>query len=509
MQILTAIRSWASPRGNWQKRARRAAALFAVALLVPSLTMEHAAEASPPSLPAPSLQQVNAAITAAQGYLDGLYKPLPGAQAVQSEEYGLPLRVYFAQYQQWVLLGQGHAGDCIPKCSGTSSIAAVATTTTTETYAVSFSSPSRSEALRITVSLDWASGPGQFSITLSEPQLNDKSTSAQLWLDDVQLATYSSGSAAASITRSFPTAERNLLRSLRYTVRHGTQEAYLYATSIGDSARADRLAAFLRGNGFTPGLDVRAAIFGEGRQLPDDLPFVSSGPANAYADCDHLPAPGSTAYPYTSKVCSLGVDAFLLAGRGDPYLEATQALQTLSNHRDPNAPYPMLVALGLQGSTPAETAHHLEQTWDAVGYGIPVCTPLGCESGRASGLRTFVFGSLEAALGYTYGQVSRQHYADAVAAEAIAAQVGSSGTIRTPDGTLVRPVQAGAFPTYWDGEHRFVPTSGLTEWANDMLSMPPEYAGSVVSDSETTFDGYAFLVAYRCARFAVGCSGVG
>ncbi|MCH6471551.1 hypothetical protein [Sinomonas terrae] len=105
--------------------------------------------------------------------------------------------------------------------------------------------------------------------------------------------------------------------------------------------------------------------------------------------------------------------------------------------------------------------------------------------------------------------MSRQRYADNAAAQAIAAQIGSAGTIRTPAATLVRPVQAGAFPSYWDAEHRFVPTSGLTEWATDMLSMPPEYAGAVVSDSETTFDGYAFLVTYRCARFDLGCPGMG
>jgi hypothetical protein len=43
-------------------------------------------------------------------------------------------------------------------------------------------------------------------------------------------------------------------------------------------------------------------------------------------------------------------------------------------------------------------------------------------------------------------------------------------------------------------------------WATDLLSMPPEYAGLNVSDSEATFDGWAFLVTYRCARYRVGCS---
>lgn len=460
-------------------------------------------------MPGPSLQQVNTALALAQGYLDGLYKPLPDGQAVQSEDYGLPLRVYFPGYDRWVLLGQGHAGDCLPKCSGASSITTGASSATTETYTVSFASPSTSDALRITVALNWAAAPGRFSVTVSDPRLNDSRTSAQLWLDDVPLATYSSSTSTGPVVRSFPTAARSLLRSLRYTVRHATQEAYLYAVVRGDSVRAGRLAAFLRANGFTPGVDLRATIFGAGQQLPGDLPFVASGRNNAYADCDHLPAASTTAYPYTSKICMLGVDTFLLAGRRDPFLQATQALQTLTKYRNPHHRYPVLISLGLQGSTPTQTAHHLEQLWAKVGYGIPACTPLGCELSRASGLRTFVFGSLEATLGYQYGQVSRQHYADAVAEQAVAAQVGSSGTITAAGRTWVRPAQAGAFPIYWDADHRFVPTTGLTQSATDMLSMPPEYAGAVVSDSETTFDGYAFRVTYRCARFAVGCTHIG
>ncbi|MEA5454871.1 hypothetical protein SPF06_09070 [Sinomonas sp. JGH33] len=449
---------------------------------------------------------MNNAIALAEGYLDGLYKPLPNGQAVQSEYYGLPLRVYFSGYDHWVLLGQGRAGDCMPGCTGATSITAVAASATTETYRVSFASPTTPDALRVTVSLDWAAAPGQFSVTVSNPQLTDKGTSAQLWLDEEPLATYSPGDSTAPVVRSFPTAERSLLRSLRYTVRHATQEAYLYAALRGDGVRADRLASFLRANGFTPGVDLRATIFGAGQQLPDDLPFVASGSDNAYADCDHQPAAGTTAYPYTSKVCLLGVDTFLLAGRFDPFLQATQALQTLTKDGDPHRGYPVLVSLGLQGGTPTETADHLEQLWATLGYGIPPCTPLGCELNRASRLRTFVFGSLEAMLGYQYGQVSRQSYADAVAANAIADQIGPSGTIRTAGGTIVRPVEAGAFPVNWTADHRFVPTSGLTQWASDMLSMPPEYAGAIVSDAETTFDGYAFLVTYRCARFAVGCA---
>jgi hypothetical protein len=453
------------------------------------------------------LEQVDAAIASAQGYLDGLYKPLSDGQAVQSEDYGLPLRVYFPAYRQWVLLGQGKPGDCVISCSGATSIAPLTSSETAESYAVSFSSPSKPNALRFTVSLDWAAAPGKFSVSVSGTELSDPSSDAQLWLDDDQLGTYSRGVAEAPITRTYPTSARSRMRSLRYTVRHATQEAFLYAQGLGDSDRSEALAAFLRVNGFTPGVDLRATIFGAGSALPDNLPFTTSGPDNAYADCGHLPPPGATAYPYASKICALGVDTFLLAGRRDPFLQATEALQTLTKDGDPQRNYPPLIAVGLDGGTPAATADHLEKLWSTLGYGVPTCTPLECESGRASGLRSFVFGSLETTLGYTYGQTERRQYADAVAAQAVAVQIPSSGAVRMASGTLVRPMQAGAFPTYWDDGHRFVPTTGFPQLANDMLSMPPEYAGSIVSDSETTFDGYAFLLAYRCARFGVGCHG--
>lgn len=476
------------------------------ALLVPVLVAGHTANPTPPSVPGPSLPEVNASIALAEGYIDGLYKRLPDDQAVQSETYGLPLRVYFPAQDQWVLLGEGRAGDCLPQCSGATSIKPGVSSETTESYTVGFTAPSQQETFRVTVAVDWAAAPQQFSVMLEDPQLAGSGATAQLWLGNELLATYDSGGSTAPVQRTFPTTDRTLLSSFRYTVRHATQEAYLYASQRGDAVRARQLAGFLRSNGFQPGLDIRATVFGAGKDLPDGLPFVASGDEDVYADCDHaLPErPGS--YPYSSKVCLMGVAAFLLAGRGDAFLQSTQALQTLSKYDDPNHAYPFLVSLGMNGATPDGTATHLEQLWDTTGYGIPSCTPLACETSRVSGLRTFLFGTLEANLGYRHGQTARQRYADAVAAGAIAAQVGASGTIRKDDGkTLVRPVQAGAFPIFWDTNHRFVPTTGLTQVATEMLSMPPEYAGVAASNSETTLDGYAFLVNYRCVRFAVGC----
>ncbi|MEW1808839.1 hypothetical protein [Pseudarthrobacter sp. NPDC080039] len=122
-------------------------------------------------------------------------------------------------------------------------------------------------------------------------------------------------------------------------------------------------------------------------------------PIVAYADCDHPPAEGTDSYPYSSKVCLVGVQTFLLTGRDDAFLQASQALQTLSKYDDPNRAYPFLVSPGMNGDTPAGTADHLEQLWGTTGYDIPACTPVACETRRASGPRTFPFGSPEATLG--------------------------------------------------------------------------------------------------------------
>jgi hypothetical protein len=425
---------------------------------------------------------------------------------VQSEFYGLPLRVFFPHYRRWVLLGQGHAGDCLTGCSGPTTIIPGPASRTRETEVVEFATPAVPGALRAQVTVNWAAAPHQFSVTISDAWLTDPATSAQLWLDDVRLASYAADTPAAPVTRSFTDRSRTVLRSLRYTVRHATQEAYLYWRARHNLVRARRLAAFLRSNGYHPGADLRAAIFGQGGQLPPAMPFTASGRYNAYPDCSHLPAPTVTAYPYTSKVCLAGVNTFLLAARNDPFLETFQALQTLNKYADPNRHYPLLVGLGLHGTTPAETSDHLEQLWDQLGYGLPACTPAGCDLTRASGLRTFAFGELETLLGYRFGQATRRTYADAAAATAVATQIRADGLIRSTGQTWLRPAQAGAFPIFWNEQHQFIPLGGPMQAATDLLSMPPEYAGLIVSDSETTFDGWAFLVTYRCARFNIGCS---
>jgi hypothetical protein len=59
-----------------------------------------------------------------------------------------------------------------------------------------------------------------------------------------------------------------------------------------------------------------------------------------------------------------------------------------------------------------------------------------------------------------------------------------------------------------NARHQFAPISGSLQAISGLLSMPPEHTGLPVSDSETTFDGWAFLITYRCARFKIGCAAI-
>jgi hypothetical protein len=457
-------------------------------------------------------QALDRAIGLASGYLDGLYKPLPGGGAVQSEAYGLPLRLYLPGYHRWVLVGQGHSGECLrgTPCSAPTTLTPLASSRTTESYRVTFDTPTRPRAVQAIVAVNWATGRRRFAVTVTGLASADARTGAQLWLDDVALTDTPSPARAAgappapapATTRTFPVSRRTLLATLRYTVRHATQEAYLRATITGRTGRAQALATFLTANGYRPGVDIRAALFGRAAGLGDGFAFTSG----AYPDCQHLPAPGTTAYPYTSKVCLVGVPAFLLSGRGDPFLQESVALQVLGTSGNPSRRYPLLVRAGMGAATPAQTATALERAWAMRGYGIAACTPASCETARVSGLRTFQFGALETLLGYRYGDATSRRFADAAAARALAVQIGVNGLIRSREGDVVRPAQAGAFPIFWDAAGRFAPTTGAAAAGSERLSMPDEYIGVSVSDSETTFDAWAFLTLYRCARYRVGCA---
>jgi hypothetical protein len=264
-----------------------------------------------PDVPGPSLASLNSSIESAEAYLDGLYRPLPGGKAVQSETYTIPLRVRFHASSEWMLLGAGKGG-CVAGCPSDTTITPGSGSASSESYKVTFGS-----RLAVNVKIDWGFGTNSIKITVTPIKVTERS---ELWLNDVRLATFTAGDKMAA-TKAVPKSKASSFQSLRYTVRHAVQEAYMYHKVRGNVDKARALAAFLESNGYEPGMDIRAPMFGQSGSLPDDLLFNDQ----SYEDCRHQPAPSNTSYPYLSKVC-LAKDPFLFASAHDGLLQAYAAL---------------------------------------------------------------------------------------------------------------------------------------------------------------------------------------
>jgi hypothetical protein len=463
---------------------------------------------------APSLASLNEAIARGESFLDGLYKPLGRTGAVQSEYYGLPIRVRYPAHERWVLLGQVEGVACGGgDCPEPTRIRSLASSFASETYELTFDTPTIPGGLRLRAKVDWAAGAGRYRVTVTVAEFQDRSTAAEVWLDDVPLGTVAPGAAGAAqppLRRSFPARQVGHLRSFRYTVRHATQLAWLHAVSQEDKARSDALARLMLKAGFVPGQDLRAAIFGRGRDAPRDFSYRHEPLLDAYGDCKLEPPTTPRAYPYRSKACLGDVRPYLLAARHDTLLPTIEALQALNRGESPDSRYRDQSALLPMATTSASrTADALERRFDRLGFGIPRCTPIGCDRERASALRTFTFGMLETVLGYNGGEMDRRPYADAVAHLALSVQIGDDGVVRAADRVAYRPAQRGGFLSYWNRDRRYLKPTGVVQTVADHFNMPAEYLGLRPTDSETSFDAYAFLALYRCARYQVGCKLVG
>jgi hypothetical protein len=474
------------------------------------------ASARPQPVPvtAPTLASLNAAIGRVETFLDGLYKPLGPAGAVQSEHYGLPIRVRFPGYGRWVLLGQGDDGTCPAEgCPLPTRIRILESGYASEAYELTYATPASAAGLRLRARVDWDVGGGRYQVSVTALSFDDPATTAEVWLSDVRLGTFGPGPVDGEppvLRRRFPADQVGHLRSFRYTIRHATQLAWLHAVSRSEDDRSTALARLMLRAGFVPGRDLRAAIFGRGRDAPRDFSYRHEPFLDAYGDCSLNPPATPLAYPYRSKACLGNVQPYLMAARHDTLLPAIEALQALNRGESPDSRYKDQSALLPMVTTSASrTADDLERRFDRLGFGIPRCTPLGCDRERASALRTFTFGMLETVLGYSGGEIGRRRYADAVASLALRVQIGSDGVVRAADRVAYRPALRGGFLSYWDGDTRYRKPAGLAQAMADRLNMPPEYLGLRPTDSETSFDAYAFLALYRCAKYQVGCKLVG
>jgi hypothetical protein len=491
-----------------------AAAMVAGSIVAMVDRLGASAPPQPVPVTAPSLASLNTAISSVETFLEGLYKPLGPSGAVQSEHYGLPIRVRFPGYGRWVLLGQGDDGSCPAEgCPLPTSIRTLESGYATEAYELTYATPASPEGLRLRARVDWDVGGGRYQVSVAALSFDDPATTAEVWLNDVRLGTFAPGPVEGEppvLRRRFPAGQVGPLRSFRYTIRHATQLAWLHAVSRNDDDRSTALARLMLQAGFVPGRDLRAAIFGRGRDAPRDFSYRHEPFLDAYGDCSLNPPATPLAYPYRSKACLGNVQPYLMVARYDTLLPAIEALQALNRGESPDSPYRDRSALLPMVTTSASrTADDLERRFDRLGFGIPRCTPVGCDRERASALRTFTFGMLETVLGYSGGEVGRRQYADAVASLALRVQIGEDGVVRAADRVAYRPALRGGFLAYWDADTRYRKPAGLAQAMADRLNMPPEYLGLRPTDSETSFDAYAFLALYRCAKYQVGCKLVG
>lgn len=468
---------------------------------LPSPRVAAAAEGSPPSL-----AQLNLALARADGALHGLYKPLSRSSAVMSEHYAFPLRVYLTRYQTWLLAGRERAV-----------ASPVESAFDGERFSVDFRSPRRRHSPRLDVVVNWNASPSEYSIEIVNARFDDASTSADVYLDDIYMGRFGRPNLGVSLRRRFAKEDVGHLRSLRYTIRHATQEARNYFAYRSEPRKSAKLANVIRRAGFAVNYDITAPIWTAGTSYADDMPYQ----LDAYHDCNAALPTSSRSYPYRSKVC-LGRALYVWVSHSDTLARSAQALHVLNKYADPHKTvrdqrFPLGLPVGWdprasmpRNETPIKIARDLETRFRQQGAGIPACVFASYCSSGASGIRTFEFGALETLLGYRFRDRVATSYADAVARIALAVQVRDDGIVRTHDQTYYRPAAVGSFYLNWDRARRLSVAPPVVGWSlvrrlHLDVNTTTEYPGVIPSNAETTLTAYAFLVHYRCHRYGVGC----
>lgn len=244
-----------------------------------------------------------------------------------------------------------------------------------------------------------------------------------------------------------------------YTVRHGVIGGIFYYDYIHQATQSAALKKFALANGFNPSIDDHSFIWTKTSSAPEGIVYT----ADEYQDCRvSLPSYRNIS-PYHSKVCKtglFGISLYLLFSRLDPLLPIENTLQKLE--------------LGKKVDST-----RFEQLYNDLGFGIPMCSPLGCSS-VASTIRTAQFGELELRLHKTA-------YASAVAANLLKAQDKNGAIYISYD-------KKGKLDSKISFAYKF-----LDMFLNDK----PLYRGYIPSNAETMNDSLAFLMHYRCQEYKV------
>lgn len=247
-----------------------------------------------------------------------------------------------------------------------------------------------------------------------------------------------------------------------YTVRHGAIGGYYYYSYIGDKAKAAQLKKFVTDYGFKPSNDIHSFIWSDTTTAKANDVYSLS----AYHDCDvTLPQIGNV-YPYHSKVCKLGtvgIELYTTIGKTDTLLPTINQLQKVEEKQQVDT----------------QTISHLQNTFKTLGYGMPLCSPLGCQK-SASAIRTAEFGVLEMKL-------DNMQYADKIAEDLLRAE-NKDGSINLS----------------YDKDGNFLSDkSFIYKLIDNLLGDKSFYNGHIPSNAETMNDCLAFLLKYRCDKYHV------
>lgn len=241
-----------------------------------------------------------------------------------------------------------------------------------------------------------------------------------------------------------------------YTVRHGVIGGYYYYTFLHNQTKATALKNLITKYGFIPSYDDHSFIWTTSNTAPLGIVYDIKD----YHDCAVTLPFSKTVFPYHSKVCKLGMNGikiYLFLSRFDPLSPIETAIQSQEQGRK-------------------ITTKNFEQLFDRLGYGVPICTFLGCGN-VASTIRTAQFGLLELRQGHN-------HYADMVAASLLQAQ--------TSDGAI--------YISYNRNGQFANEQSGLYKLLNLVISDKAIYKGFIPTNAETMNDSLAFLLQYKQMR---------
>jgi hypothetical protein len=464
--------------------------------------------------PAPDLPRIDRALRRADAFIAGLYvsdgfRGGSGQRShpVMSEYYGLPIRVRPLDEPGWRLLGQPG-----------NSAREIARGATSETSVVSFDLKrggdgaddplaDRQRTFELLADVDWNYRPGSYRVRLRLVSRLAPGPPVRVQIGETDVGVWDEADSGVEHVVVLPVAERRRLQSTRYTIRHATIGGYWWLR-YHDDPRAAGMLDSVR----TAGLDANRDLYSP-LWWPDGPPDTRAVgermvfSASLYRDCRRVLEPTSLHLQYRSKVCRVPLDAYRWLSFTDPEAEAAQALQ-IARQRGADAVYR---DLDLRRRTPRGAAQRLERRiGDSDWIGLSRCYPLSCEGGWVTSTRTLLFGALEAELGYAAGDTVSRSYADLVARIALRVQVPDSGLATAWRARVYRPLQVGGFYAAWSAGWigGRVPTrqSEAIDSVQSTLDMPREYEGFIASNAETTLAAYAFLVRYRCLRYAVGCT---